>query len=195
MKSYFCNILHHWVKEQLKCIYFKQENENNFLQQNVASAAFLVSCHASSRQAAFQLMVSWLISSQMPQLLIEMIQCKSMRFSRHKQLMFQQAAADEIAVSDCMAKRAGALVQKILCLESFQTFPFQLSEKFCFQINFEMFRVSVCQSFFDIVFLVWKNQRWIMVFSTLWQTLGDKLLLQTLLWFCNCPNVYNCILG
>lgn len=154
MESYFCLNLHHWVKKQLKCVYFKQENENSFLQQSLASAAFLVSCHASSHQAAFEVVVSWLVSSQMPQLLIQMIECKSMRFSRHKQLMFQQAAADEIAVSDCMAKRAGALVQKILCLESFQTFPFQLSEKICFQINFAMFRVSVCQSFSDIVFLV-----------------------------------------
>lgn len=195
MGSYFCSILHHWVKEWLKCVCFKQENENSFLQQSLTSGAFLVSCHTRSCQAAFEGVVSWLISSHMPQLLIQMIQCKSMRFSRHKQLMFQQAAADEIAVSDCMAKRAGALVQKILCLESFQAFPFQLSENFCFQINLEMFRVSVCQSFFDNVFLVWKNQRWNMVFSTLWQTSGDKLLLETLLRFCNCPNVYNCILG
>lgn len=147
------------MKEQLKCVYFKWENDYSFLQQSLASAAFTVSCDASSHQAAFEVVISWLISSQMPQLLIQMIQCKSMRFSRHMQLMFQQAAADEIAVSDCMAKRAVALVQKILCLESFQTFPFQLSKKICFQINFEMFRVSVCQSFFDTDFLVWKNQR------------------------------------
>lgn len=151
MKSYFCNIHHHWVKEQLKCVYFQWEPCPCSLHSELS--------HASSHQAAFEVMVSWLISSQMPQLLIQMIQCKSVRFLRHKQLTVQQAAADEIAVSDCMAKRAVALVQKILCLESFQTFPFQLSEKFCFQINFEMFRVSVCQSFFDILFLLWKNQR------------------------------------
>lgn len=140
--------------KKLKCVYFKWENANSFLQQSLATTAFTVGCRSSSHQAAFEVVVSWLMSSQMPQLLIQMIQCKSMRFSRHMQLMFQQAAADEIAVSDCMAKRAVALVQKILCLESFQTFPLQLSEKFCFQINFEMFKVSVCQSFLDIDFLV-----------------------------------------
>lgn len=95
----------------------------------------------------------------MPQLLIQMVQRKSMRFSRHKQLIFQQATAAKIAVSVFMAERAVALVQKIVCLESFQTFPFQSSENFCFQIHFEMFRVPACLSFFGIVFLVWKNQR------------------------------------
>lgn len=88
----------------------------------------------------------------MPQLLIQIIQCKSVRFSRHKQLIFQQATADKIAVSDFMAKRTVALVQKILCLESFQTFPFQPSEKFRFQISFETFRVSGCQSFLALFF-------------------------------------------
>lgn len=107
---------------------------------------------ASSHHAALEVVLSWLIASQMPQLLIQMVQCKSMGFSRHKQLIFQQATADKIAVSDFMAKRTVALVQKILCLESFQTFPFQSSEKFCFRINFEMFGVSACQSFGALFF-------------------------------------------
>jgi len=108
--------------------------------------------HASSHHAALEVMFSWLISSQMPQLLIQMVQCKSMRFSRHKQLIFQWATAHRIAVSNFTAKRVVAHAQKILCLEGFQTLQFQSSEKFCFQINFKMFGVSPCQSFLALFF-------------------------------------------
>lgn len=80
---------------------------------------------AKCHHTAFEMVCSWLIAGQVPQLLIQMVQCKSVWFFRHKQLIFQQATADKIAVSDCVAKRAVALVQKILYLESFQTFPFR----------------------------------------------------------------------
>lgn len=152
----FHNVPDHWAEEQHRGVYTEMKKCEHFLPTVYLCGLHSRLPHASCHWATFEAVLSWLIASQKPQLLRQMVHCKSMRFSGHKQLIFQQATADKIAVSDFMAERAVALVQKIACLESVQTFPFQPPENFCFQINFEM---SILPVFLDIVFLVLKNQR------------------------------------